>query len=185
MAHVHIQPDLPGVTGLLASYPETGVALRALADVLLHRDQGLSRAERELIAAFVSGRNDCEFCAASHGAMAQGYGDLDADLVRQVIGGRELGAVAGLSDKLRALLTLAAQVQRGGSHVEPATVEQARAAGATDLDIHDAVLIAAAFCMFNRYVDGLQTSLPQDPAFYDLSADRIRRQGYAGPAPTG
>jgi hypothetical protein len=58
-------------------------------------------------------------------------------------------------------------------------VEAARAEGATDLEIHDTVLIAAAFCMFNRYVDGLGTLAPTDPSVYDRTAERIVSVGYA------
>jgi hypothetical protein len=56
-----------------------------------------------------------------------------------------------------------------------------RAEGATDLEIHDTVLIAAAFCMFNRYVDGLGTSAPDDPAQYAASAQHLVRHGYQVP----
>jgi len=181
MAHVHLDGELPGITGLLASYPQTGGPLGILADALLQRDDDLSRAERELVAAFVSRGNDCEFCTGAHGAVARSYGDLDAELVGQVLAGHDLASVPGLTPRLRALLTLAGQVRLGGQEVETSTVAQARDAGATDLAIHDTVLIAAAFCMFNRYVDGLRTAVPPDPSFYDLGADLIRRQGYGWP----
>jgi len=181
MAHVHLDGDLPGITGLLATYRETGSALGLLADALLQRDDDLSRAERELLAAYVSRGNDCEFCTGAHGAVARSYGDLAPDLVGQVLSGQDLASIPGLSPRLLALLTLAGQVRLGGNEVQASTVAQARDAGATDLAIHDTVLIAAAFCMFNRYVDGLRTAVPPDPSFYDLGADLIRRQGYGWP----
>ena len=57
-------------------------------------------------------------------------------------------------------------------------IARARAEGATDVEIHDTVLIAAAFCMFNRYVDGLATLTPADPAAYDDMGRRMAEHGY-------
>jgi hypothetical protein len=94
-----------------------------------------------------------------------------------------LAGTADVSPKLRALLVIAGQVQRGGKHVTKDAVEHARSAGATDVEIHDAVLIAAAFCMFNRYVDGLATWAPTDPAMYEANAERIVAHGYRDTTP--
>ncbi|HLJ98921.1 MAG TPA: carboxymuconolactone decarboxylase family protein, partial [Streptosporangiaceae bacterium] len=80
--------------------------------------------------------------------------------------------------KLRALLRIAAAVQQGGQHVRGEDVAAARRAGATDLEIHDTVLIAAAFCLYNRYVDGLATTLPDDPSGYAMMAELIVTAGY-------
>jgi hypothetical protein len=75
-------------------------------------------------------------------------------------------------------LTIASKVQRGGKHVTTDDVELARAAGATDEETHDTVLIAAAFCMYNRDVDGLATWTPTDPNLYDEMGRRMAREGY-------
>jgi len=85
---------------------------------------------------------------------------------------------APVSSKLKALLNIAGKVQQGGKNVTNDDVTRARAAGATDTEIHDAVLIAAAFCMFNRYVDGLATLTPTDHAAYDQMGQRMAKQGY-------
>jgi alkylhydroperoxidase/carboxymuconolactone decarboxylase family protein YurZ len=85
---------------------------------------------------------------------------------------------APISDKLKALLAIAGQVQKGGRHVTPGDIERARHAGATDLEIHDTVLIAAAFCMYNRYVDGLATWVPLDPELYRSMGARLAEVGY-------
>jgi len=149
--------------------------MRELAEVLLRGPNSLTSGEREMIAAFVSSRNDCHFCQASHSAAAAHHlgGNYTAvDAVKRDY------QTAPVSSKLKALLAIAAKVQQGGKRVTVDDVERARAEGATDVEIHDAVLIAAAFCMFNRYVDGLATLTPVDPAAYDAMGRRMAEQGY-------
>jgi uncharacterized peroxidase-related enzyme len=158
--------------------PETAGPLLSLAEVLLRGDNTLSRGERELIAAYVSNLNECEFCQSSHSAFASLQLDGGDELVEQVK--RDPGS-APISPKLRALLAIAAKVQKDGRSVTTADVEAARAESATDVEIHDTVLIAAAFCMFNRYVDGLGTWKPPADA-YGPMAERIVQHGYLAPA---
>ena len=143
--------------------------------MLLRGPNTLSSGEREMIAAFVSSRNDCHFCQASHSAAAAHHLSGDYDIVEAV---KRDYQSAPVSAKLKALLNIAGKVQQGGKNVTSADVERARAEGATDKEIHDAVLIAAAFCMFNRYVDGLATLTPTDPAAYDQMGQRMAKQGY-------
>ena len=171
MAHIDLGNDDPGIRGLFRFRPETALPLNQLAEVLLRNDSTLTRGERELIATYVSSRNTCTFCTSSHAAFAAAQLDEGMELVDQV---REDPESAPVSEKLRALLRIAGAVQRGGLEVTEELVSQARAQGATDLEIHDTVLIAAAFCMFNRYVDGLGTWAPDDPAHY---AERAARTG--------
>jgi alkylhydroperoxidase/carboxymuconolactone decarboxylase family protein YurZ len=83
-----------------------------------------------------------------------------------------------ISEKLKALLSIAGSVQKGGKHVTPEQIEKAKTLGATDMEIHDTVLIAAAFCMFNRYVDGLGTWAPQDRQIYIDRGPRRAEEGY-------
>jgi uncharacterized peroxidase-related enzyme len=175
MAHIQLPPGLPGIRGPMAFRPETARPLSALADVLLHGPSTLTPAEREMIAAHVSARNECAYCRDSHAAIAEAHCG-DAALVAQVT--RD-GERAPVSPKLQALLAIAARVQESGRSVGTEDVARARAEGATDLEIHDTVLIAAAFCMFNRYVDGLATWTPEDPASYRERAGVVARDGYA------
>ena len=149
--------------------------MRELAEVLLRGANTLTSAEREMIAAFVSSENDCHFCQASHSAASAHHPGGSYELVDAV---KRDYANAPVSAKLKALIAIAGKVQKGGKHVSAADVERARAEGATDVEIHDAVLIAAAFCMFNRYVDGLATMTPTDPAAYDEMGRRMATQGY-------
>jgi len=182
MAHIDLGVDetqFPGITGPMKYRPETGNPLNALAEVLLRtQPHPLTPGERELIAAYVSGLNECDFCCSSHSAFAAAQlptGMALVDQVRADIDG------APITPKLRALLRIAAAVQESGRKVTPDLVAAARAEGAVDLEIHDTVLIAAAFCMFNRYVDGLATFAPDDKDAYAGMAQRIVTQGYGVP----
>ena len=176
MAHINLGNELPGIRGLMAFRPETAKPLNELAEILLRDDQNtLSRGERELIGAFVSSLNDCHFCQHVHGALAGYYLQCDIQQIKEINSDLQ---TAPISDKLKTLLSIAASVQKGGRAVTAEQVQEARAAGATDREIHDTVLIAAAFCMFNRYVDGLGTWAPQDVSFYTERAPRRAMEGY-------
>jgi len=177
MAHIALQEGLPGIRGLLAYRPETAAPLSLLADVLLHADHTMSRAEREMIAAYVSALNDCTYCRESHAAIAACHLQGDEAAVAAVLRDPERSDV---SPRMKALLAVAARVQRGGRHVREQDIARAKAEGASDLEIHDTVLIAALFCMYNRYVDGLATWTPDDPSGYRERAAFVAEQGYAG-----
>ena len=138
--------------------------------------------ERELIAAYVSSLNDCFFCETSHSTFAAMQLDGGMAVVDETK--RDLEQ-APVSAKLRALLAIAAKVQAGGKSVTADDVAAAREQGATDTEIHDTVLIAAAFCMYNRYVDGLATWAPTDPEAYDEIGRRIVEHGYLAPVAPG
>jgi uncharacterized peroxidase-related enzyme len=178
MPHITLNSAEPGIRGLLRFRPETGRPLSELAEVLLRGPGTLTRGERELIAAYVSGLNDCQYCSSSHSACAAAQLPEGMGLVDQV---RADASRAPVSGKMKALLAIAAAVQQGGLQVTGEHIDRARAAGATDLEIHDTVLIAAAFCMFNRYVDGLATVAPQDPALYAAGAEHLIKEGYRPP----
>ncbi|HET6219423.1 MAG TPA: peroxidase-related enzyme [Acidobacteriaceae bacterium] len=179
MPHIGLPEGLPGITSAFAFRPETAKPMRELAHVLLHGPSTLTGGERELIATYVSSENDCYFCQTSHGAAAAAHLGKDAALVEQV---KRDFLKSPVSDKLKALLVIAGQVQQGGKHVTAESVEIARQQGATDLEIHDTVLIAAAFCMYNRYVDGLGTWQPHDPAMYSSMGEHLATHGYMTPS---
>ncbi|WP_435205760.1 carboxymuconolactone decarboxylase family protein [Micromonospora sp. bgisy143] len=183
MAYIDLGVDekqFPGVTGPMRYRPETAKPLNELAEVLLRAPHSLPAGERELIAAYVSGRNDCTFCCASHSAFAAAQLDEGMSLVDRVRADLD---TAPISAKLRALLRIAGAVQVSGRSVTPELIADARAEGATDLEIHDTVLIAAAFCMFNRYVDGLGTFAPEGQEVYAAMAHRIVEVGYGSSVP--
>lgn len=177
MAHIHVEEGVPGIRSLVMFRPETGEHLYALAQVLLRGESPLTEAERELIAAFVSHRNECGFCRDSHAAASRClYGD-DRDIVDQALADMEKAPV---SAKLKALLHIAGKVQVLGTEVTPADIDRARRAGASDRELHDTVLIAASFSMFNRYVDSLASYTPTDAAIYEEMGQRMAK-GYTMP----
>jgi len=178
MAHIKLADGVPGIRGPMLISPETTRPLRELAEVLLRGPNTLTPAEREMIATYVSSENGCYYCQYSHGAAAAEHLGGDYALIDQV---KQNFAAAPVSSKLKALLAIAGKVQRGGKHVTPEDVERALEQGATDKEIHDTVLITAAFCMFNRYVDGLGTWQPQDPEVYREIGQRIAKHGYNAP----
>ncbi len=179
MAHIDLMNDLPGIRGLMAFDPQAADALNGLANVLLCRESTLSRGEREMIATYVSSLNDCLFCQSVHGAVASHHlGDIEGELISQV---KVDFTEAPISSKMKALLGIAGRVQKGGKMVANRQILDAIAEGATDQEIHDTVLIAAAFCMFNRYVDGLGTWAPEDQQIYRERAPGIVEGGYTRP----
>jgi uncharacterized peroxidase-related enzyme len=176
MPYITVNESLPGIRSLMAFRPETAAPLGQLAEILLHDENNtLSRAERELIATHVSYLNDCFYCHHSHGALAACYLDGDNSVVDAV---RKDYQSAAISEKLKALLQIAGKVQQIGKAVQPSDIENARSQGATDREIHDTVLIAAAFCLFNRYVDGLATIAPTDMESYPQRARQVAERGY-------
>jgi uncharacterized peroxidase-related enzyme len=175
MPHIKLPEGLPGIVGPMVYSPETAKPLNELAEILLRGPNSLSSADREMIATYVSSQNDCYFCQTAHGAAAAHHLGGNEALVLQVK--RDFEG-APVSSKLKALLAIAGKVQRGGKQVSAEDVQRARAQGATDKEIHDTVLIAAAFCMYNRYVDGLATWAPTDPEIYRATGKRLAEEGY-------
>jgi uncharacterized peroxidase-related enzyme len=178
MAHIALTEGFPGIGAGFTFRPETATPMRELAHILLFEPNSLTQGERELIATYVSSRNDCYFCQTSHGAAAACHLG-DAEVVDQV---KADFLSAPVSDKLKALLAIAGKVQQDGKLVTRADVEAARREGATDLEIHDTVLIAAAFSMYNRYVDGLGTWQPRDPEMYAQMGKHLAEEGYRAPS---
>jgi uncharacterized peroxidase-related enzyme len=169
MPHIPLEEHLPGITGLLEYRLDTAAPIRELTQLLLRGPSTLTAGERELIATIVSHRNECKFCSTAHTATADlllGECETTEKIKKDI-------STAPVSDKMKALLTIASQVQSGGRNVTVESINKAKAAGAKDMEIHDTVLIAALFSLYNRYVDGLATVAPSDPAFYKGLAERI------------
>jgi uncharacterized peroxidase-related enzyme len=162
--------EMPGIVSLMAFKPETGEKLGAFVQQILRGPSSLTPGEREVIAGYVSSKNETYFCAHAHAAAARHLGE---DV------GQVVDSVDAFGDKMRALLAIAEKVRRSGLEVTAADVDAARDAGASDEDIHDTVLVAAAFCLFNRYVDGLGAITPRDDAVYDGIGAMLAAGGYA------
>jgi uncharacterized peroxidase-related enzyme len=177
MPHIALPENLPGISAGFAFRPETAKPMRELAHILLHEPNSLSPGERELIATYVSSQNGCHFCQASHGAAAACRLE-SSEIVRQV---KTDFRTAPVSPKLKALLAIAGKVQQDGKRVSSHHIAEAKAQGASDIEIHDTVLIAAAFSMYNRYVDGLGTWQPQDESLYAEMGKHLAENGYQTP----
>jgi uncharacterized peroxidase-related enzyme len=174
MPHIPLEEHLPGITGLLEYRKDSAQPIRELTQVLLRGPSTLTEGERELIATIVSHNNECRFCTTAHTAAADrllGQCDTTAQIKNNI-------ETASISEKMKALLTIAKQVQQSGKNVTPESVLRAKNAGATDIEIHDTVLIAALFCLYNRYVDGMATRLPDSPEYYVQLAERLATNGY-------
>ena len=174
MPYITLESHLPGITGLLEYRKDSAQPIRELTQFLLRGPSSLSEGERELIASIVSSGNECRFCTTAHTAAANmllGENETSAQVLRDI-------ATASVSDKMKALLVIATKVRESGKLVTDEIIDAAKAAGATDIEIHDTVLIAALFCLYNRYVDGLNTFTPADPQYYENLADRIVNHGY-------
>jgi uncharacterized peroxidase-related enzyme len=175
MAHIPVEEGVPGIRSLFQFSPETGKPLCELAEVLLRGASTMNSGERELIAAYVSHRNECLFCRNSHAAAARCHFGDNKKIVDDLLFEHNDPL---LSKKMKALLVLAGKVQQGGISVQPEDIETAREAGAEDTDIHDTVLIAASFSMFNRYVDGLAAFTPREESAYLEMGKRMSEKGY-------
>jgi len=175
MPYIPVEEHLPGITGLLEYRQDSAKPIRELTQILLRGPSTLTEGERELIATVVSHGNACRFCTTAHTAAADRYYDNDTSVTEHVK--RDIDT-APVTEKMKALLTIASLVQRSGKQVTAEIVDRAKRAGATDLEIHDTVLIAALFCLYNRYVDGLATVAPTDPQFYQGLAERLVNHGY-------
>ncbi|HKK45420.1 MAG TPA: peroxidase-related enzyme [Balneolaceae bacterium] len=175
MPYIKLTEELPGIAALLKDYPTTAKPLLELAQVLLRGESTLSEGERELIAAYVSGKNKCQYCQYTHGATAKHLLDVDYDFIDRV---KNDEADDELSPKMNSLLNIAGKVQINGQEVSQSDISDARKHGVTDKELHDTVLIAATFCLFNRYVDGLSTTTPKDDSVYDHRGAILAEKGY-------
>jgi uncharacterized peroxidase-related enzyme len=176
--HIKLPAGIPGIIGAMMYRPEVAGPITELTEIMLRGPNSLTRGDREMIAAYVSTRNECYFCQTSHRAAAAHHLDKNYSLVDAVCCDPENAPV---SPKLKALLAIAGKVQVSGKSVTPEDVARARAEGATDMEIHDTVLIAAMFCMANRYVDGLAAFTPDDEKIYDRMGAMMAKRGYGMP----
>ena len=176
MPHIELPEGLPGIVGPMVAYPETEKHLNGLADALLRGPSSLTPGGREVIAAYVSAGNGCAFCTRLHASTARHLLGEAGGMVDSVLSS---GPRAPVSEKLQALLEIAGKVRQDGRLVTAEDIATARRAGADDKAIHDTVLIAAAFSMYTRYVDGLATWAPGEPEAYDEMGALLAENGYS------
>ncbi len=174
MPHIPLPEHLPGITGLLEYRLDTAYPIRDLTQILLRGESTLTQGERELIATVVSHDNQCKFCTTGHTVAANILlGETEtAEKVKHDLEN------ASVSEKMKALLKIAKAVQKSGKQVTTELIEKAKQEGAIDLEIHDTVLIAALFCLYNKYVDGMASVTPDNQEYYQTLGDKIVNQGY-------
>ena len=176
-------PDVPGIGAAMRLTPGLGVHLRGLADeVLVHDFPGatLRRDQRELLATAVSAANDCFFCMDSHGAFVAALLEKSgAPELLPLIDAAKSGSTDGFDPKMQALLHIARTVRRDALALTVADVEHAHSAGATEADVQLAVLIASAFSMYNRLVEGFRARTPASQDVYRSRATEIVSHGYS------
>ncbi|OKS85110.1 carboxymuconolactone decarboxylase family protein [Mucilaginibacter polytrichastri] len=175
MPYIPLDDKLPGITGLLNYRLDTALPIRELTQILLRGPSSLTEGERELIATVVSHGNQCRFCTAAHTAAADAL--LEENETSEKV--KNDPDYAPVSVKMKFLLEIARNVQVSGKNVTPELVGLAKEAGATDMELHDTVLIAALFSLYNRYVDGLNTVTPAvESGFYDRLGGILKTSGY-------
>jgi uncharacterized peroxidase-related enzyme len=180
-------PDAPGIAVAMRLTPGLGAALRGLADEALVKDfvgSTLRRDEREMIATAVSAENDCFFCMDSHGAFAtallEQHGAPELVPLIDVV---KTGSSAGLDDKMCALLHIARTLAATPRGVSESDVQAALDAGATDADVQLTVVIASAFSMYNRLVEGFRARTAPSAEAYRERAVEIAEHGYTVTVP--
>lgn len=166
---------LPGIVALFAFSPETAKPMSELAERLLRDEHpSLSRGERELIVAGVSMMNNTEFCMRSHEAFAKYNFEKEGRPFEGL--SKENATPGSRQNYIVAIAVLTAQ--NDPAEVKRASLEAIEKELLTEREIHDIVLIASAFCMYNRYVSCLDAPVPQEDAAYEAMAERIYNEGY-------
>lgn len=175
MAHIELADGVYGIRGLMMRRPDIAEHLNELASILLHDEHSLTQGERELIATAVSRANTCEYCSNIHASIAASHLGITRSSVFEAID--DLNQ-ANISPKVKALILLAKQVRESGKQVTEELIQQAKSNGANETEIHDTILIGASFSMFNRYVDGLATPVPEEYHVFDTMGKTRSEQGY-------
>lgn len=173
--------DVPGIGAVFKAIPEVGIPARQMAEALLVLDipgVNLTRPQRELIATYVSTRNDCEYCKHSHGAVAEMALHMKPGSLIIAMEAEDLDSIDAIDDRMRAFLKIAGNVQQGGMVNNEEDVQIAYKFGATEKDVLFVTLIAGAFCMYNRWMDGLRAITPTDDGDYQASATKLLEWGY-------
>jgi uncharacterized peroxidase-related enzyme len=165
----------PQIMHLFAFKHEMTQHLRRLTQAVMRGPSPLTPAFRELIAAFVSTRNECRFCSGSHVAVAAKLYE-NRPLVEAVVADYR---GAPLQEPEKMLLAYLEKLTLAPSTTNAQDVRQLRGAGWSDEAIYDAVTVCAMFNFYNRWVEGSGVhDMPREG--YDASGERLARQGYAG-----
>lgn len=163
-------PETPHLADVFKTFPDHIKPLLDYHDALLRGDSPLSIAERELIAAYVSGLNACNFCFGAHKAMARAFG-VDETVIDALIEDVE---TAPVDNKLKPLLKYVAKLKDLPPRLTDADAQAVYDAGWPERALFDAVQVAALFNLMNRIIEG--TGVTFDYAENPLSEDEIKER---------
>lgn len=175
MAHISLDPNLPGMRSLLAFRPAIAPSLLGLMQTIMRSNIGLSIGERELIATYVSKLNNCSQCFQIHGEVAKCFFIDQPTLINEILEDSNLSTI---TERQNVILNIAKNVQRGGLFVTAKQIEEAKLKGISELEIHDIVLIASLFCFFNKYSDGLGLTSNDTPETLSKRGQIMAEFGY-------
>jgi uncharacterized peroxidase-related enzyme len=174
MTHLPSLPEDAKLLDVFRAYPDTARPLIDYHQALMRGESPLSEAQRELIAAYVSGVNACDYCHGIHQTTAQAFG-VGEDLLTALLADLE---TANIDEPMRTLLRYVVKLTTDPAKVTPTDAQHVLAAGWDERALHDAVSVCALFNFMNRFVNGL--GITAAPDYADLSGNRLAEGGYAG-----
>lgn len=174
MPYLKSLPDDARLLQVFQAFPATARPLIDFHELLMRGESPLTVAERELIAAYVSGRNGCGYCHGVHTATAEAFGVPPGLLVALLT---DLDS-APVDEGMRVLLAYVGKLTTDPARITEADADAVFAAGWDERALHDAVLVCSLFNFMNRMVNGL--GVTADDAYYALSGTRLHDVGYAG-----
>lgn len=173
MSFLKSLPTEAGLLQILQTFPKAARPLLEYHDVLLRGDSPFSASERELIAAYVSGLNECDYCHAVHSQTAVALG-IGANTIAEMLSNPQSEHV---DLRMRPVLAFVRKLTVSPADMTAADADALFAAGWDDRALHDAVAICALFNLMNRLVDGL--GVKSDEAYVQMAARRLAQDGYA------
>lgn len=174
MTYLPSLPDDAKLLDVFRAYPDTARPLLDYHERLMRGPSPLTVAERELVAAYVSGLNGCDYCYGVHETTARSFG-VAPETLTDLLGGLDTAQVA---DRIRVLLRYVGRLTMTPARVSPSDAQAVLEAGWTEQALHDAVAVCALFNFMNRFVNGL--GITADQSYFDLSGQRLAGGGYAG-----
>ncbi len=174
MAYLPSLPDDAVLLDVFRAYPQTARPLLDYHQALLRGPSPLSEAERELIAAYVSGLNACRYCHGVHAATAKAFGMPEGTLGALLA---DVGT-APVTERMKPLLRYVGKLTLTPAKIIPGDAEAVLAAGWEEQALHDAVAVCGLFSLMNRLVEGLGITAGED--YFIAAARRLTGTGYTG-----
>jgi len=171
MSFLSYSRNFQGVGDIFMHDPARYLPFVQLLDNVMSAESELSKAQREMIALYVSRLNDCHYCVDSHSGVLAGL-ETDADLVHSLAN----RSTEHLDDRLRAVFTFAHKLALEPGSLSEADIDAVRSAGWSDQTIEDTMCVVATFAFLNRLVDGFGI-VGSDDHFQQVGG-MVSQQGY-------